>query len=77
MGKQTREVYTIEEHTDPVLASTQLEWSCPPKKISPRNKVKVTKMPVDLITLTEGDLFDINEIVHKVANDVLQEMRME
>jgi len=70
-GQQTGEGDRIEERVNLGSASTQLKQPCGPKKIAPWKKGKATKMFVDLITLTEGDLLDINETIREVANDVL------
>jgi len=34
-------------------------------------------LPIDLITLTEGDLHDIGETVHDVTSEALQEFMQE
>lgn len=40
-------------------------------------KVKVSKLSIDSITLTKGDLHDIDEMVCDVTNDFLQDFMQE
>lgn len=73
-GQGTEDVDRAEERADPGPELTQLKWSHVPEKLAPRKKVKATKTSVDPITLTEGDLFDINEMVRNVTKDTLEEV---
>lgn len=47
------------------------------EKSVPRKKMKASKTSVDPIMLTEGDLFDIGEMVHDVTKEALREVMME
>jgi len=47
------------------------------ERSGPRKKVRASKLAIDLITLTEGDLHDICETVYDVTNEVLQEFMTE
>jgi hypothetical protein len=44
---------------DPQTTSTQLKRQHPREQMGPRKKVKASKLSIDPITLTEGDLHDI------------------
>jgi len=62
---------------DPGTTSTQLKCLHTTERAGPRKKVKASKFSIDLITLTKGDLHDINEIVHDVINEALQDFMQE
>ena len=47
-----------------------MEW------IGPGKKTKASKFDGESITLTEGDLYEISDIVHGVTREVLQEAMM-
>lgn len=44
---------------------------------SPMKKIKATKLPVDLIILTEGDLHDIDKTMRNVTSEALQDFIQE
>lgn len=41
------------------------------EQTGPRKKTKASKLDVEPITLTEGDLYDISDIVHEVTREAL------
>lgn len=63
-----------EECVDPATTSQPLKQPRNPDKPVPRKKVKASKTFINPIMLTEGDLFDIGEIVCDVNKDALQEV---
>lgn len=57
---------------DPQTASTQLKHQRLSEQMGPHKKVKESKLSIDLITLTEGDLHDISEMVRDVTSEAPQ-----
>jgi len=49
----------------------------PVEQVGLRNKVKASKLSIDPITLTEGDLHDISKMLHDVTNEALQDLIQE
>jgi len=47
------------------------------EQVGPRKKSKASKTSFDPITLTEGDLHDIEEMVHDVTTEALQQFMEE
>jgi len=43
------------------------------ERSGPRKNVKASKLAIDPITLTEGDLHDIDEMVRDVTSEALQD----
>ncbi len=71
-GQEVEEIETTEGSVDPGAASTQLKCQRIVQRSGPWKKVKGSKLAIDLITLTEGDLHDIGETVRDVTSDTLQ-----
>ena len=63
--------------TDPQTASTQMKRQCPSEWTGPGKKVKASKLSIDPITLIEGDLHNIGEMVHDVTSEALQNFTQE
>lgn len=57
---------------DPKIKSTQLKHQRPSERTGLCKKVKVSKLSIDLITFTEGDLHDVGETVCDVTTKALQ-----
>jgi len=57
--------------------STQLKRPHTVERVGPRKKVKASKLAIDLITLTEGDLHDIGETIRDVTKEALQDFMQE
>lgn len=76
-GYELEEPETTEGSVDLGASSTQLKWPPIVERSGPRKNVKASKLAIDLITLTKGDLYDISETVHDVTNEVLQEFMTE
>lgn len=57
--------------------STQLKRPHTIERVGPRKKVKASKLAIDPITLTKGDLHDICETVRDVNNEALQDFMQE
>jgi len=70
-GQGAEDTKIVEESTDLGTTYTQLKWPCIAERSGPRKKVKTSKLDIDPITLTEGDLHDISETVHDVTNEAL------
>ena len=68
-----QEAEDTEEGIDPGTTSTQLKGPRITERLGPRKKVKVSKLTIDPITLTEGDLYDIDDTVREVTKEALQE----
>ena len=62
---------------DPTTMSTQLKWPHIVERAGPRKKVKASKLAIDPLTLTKGDLHDIGETVRDVTSEGLQEFMKE
>lgn len=62
--------------TDPSMKSTQLKCSHGMERTGPRKKTKASKLDGEPITLTEGDLYGIGNIVFKVTKEALQKAMM-
>ena len=62
---------------DPWTASTQLKCQHPAERVGSRKKVKASKFSIDMITLIEGDLHDIDKTVHDATNKALQDFMQE
>lgn len=75
--QEAEETKTIEGSADPGTASTQLKNPHITERVGPRKKVKASKLSIESITLTEGDLHDIDETVYDVTNEALQEFMQE
>jgi len=56
---------------DPQTASTQLKCQRLSERTGLCKKVKASKLSIDPITLTEGDLHDIGETVRNVTTEAL------
>ena len=69
--QEAKETETTEGGVDPRAALTQLKHPRIAERVGPRKKFKALKLAIDLITLTEGDLHDIDEIVHDVTSESL------
>ena len=76
-GQDAEEIETVEGSVDPGAASTQLKCPCIVEREGPRKKVKASKLAIDPITLTEGDLHDIGEMARDVTNEALQDFMQE
>jgi len=76
-GQEAKDTVIVEGSIDPGTTSTQLKCPHITERSGPRKKVKALKLAIDLITLTEGDLHDISEMVRNVTSEVLQEFMME
>jgi len=76
-GQEAEEEKTKEGGTDPRIVSTQMKCQHPAERVGSRKKVKASKLCIDLITLTEGDLHDISKTVHNVTNEALQDFMQE
>lgn len=63
----------IAEGTDPSVTSTQLKLPCGTESADPQKKTKAPKLDNEPITLAEGDLYDIGNIVREVTREVLLE----
>jgi len=61
-----------EGSADPQTKSTQLNRQHLTERTRPRKKAKESKLSIDLITLTDGDLHDIGEMVRDVTSEALQ-----
>jgi len=61
------------EGADPSTTPAQLKRMCGIEQIGPRKKTKASKLEGETITLTEGALYDISDIVHEVTREALQE----
>jgi len=72
-GQEVEETKIAEGSRDPGATSTQLKYPLIAKRVGPRKKVKASKFSIDSITLTEGDLHDIDETVLDVTSEVLQD----
>lgn len=59
------------EGIDPSMKSTQLKWPHGMELTGPRKKTKASKLDGEHITLTEGDLYDISDIIYEVTREVL------
>ena len=55
------------------MMSTKLKHQQPQEKVVSRKKTKASKASLDPITLTEGNLHDIDEIVRDVTVEALQQ----
>jgi len=76
-GQEAEDTDLAEESADQGTTSTQLKRSCVEEISGPRKKVKTSKLAIDPITLTEGDLHDISNTVCNVTSEVLQDLMME
>lgn len=76
-GQEAEDVETAAGSVDTGTSSTQLKHPHVAERTAPRKKVKASKLDIDLITLTEGDLHDIGETVCDVTNEALQEFIQE
>jgi len=65
------------EAVDPSTTSTHLKWSRMTEQTGSWKKSKAYKLDGEPITLTDCDLCDINDTVHEVTREVLQEAMME
>ena len=52
-------------------------WQCSREKLGPWKKSKASKTSFDPITLIEGDLHDIGEMVRDLTVDILQQFAEE
>lgn len=62
---------------DPSTMSAHLKWLHATKQTGPWKKTKASKLDGEPITVTEGDLCNIGDTVHKVTKEVLQEAMTE
>ena len=76
-GREADEAEMAEGSVDPGTASTQLKHQHPVERPRLRKKVKASKLSIDPITLTEGDLHNIKETVHDVTSEDLQNFMQE
>lgn len=76
-GQEAEDIDLAEESADPETTSTQLKWSHVIEISCPRKKVKASKLAIDPIKLTEGDLYEIGETVRNVTKEALQEVMTE
>ena len=76
-GQEAEDTEMAEGSTDPGTTYTQLKRLRIVERLDPRKKVKASKLAIDPITLTKGDLHDIDEIVRDVTSEVLQEFMTE
>lgn len=70
-GQEAEDIDLDREHTDMETTSQQLKPLRVLKKPVPRKKTKACKASIDPITLTEGDMFDISEMIRSVTKDAL------
>ena len=77
IGQEAEDIDLVEEGVDLGTTLTQLKLSHILERSGPKKKVKASKLAIDPITLTEGDLHDISEMVCDVTNDALQEFMTE
>lgn len=70
-GHEAEDTNLAEEGGDLGTMSTQLKRSCVTERSGPQEKVKASKLTFDPITLTEGNLYDIGDMVHEVTKEVL------
>lgn len=63
--------------TNPQTASTQLKHQHMTEWTGFRKKVKASKLLIDPITLTKGDLHDIGETVRDFTSEALQNFMQE
>lgn len=69
---------TEEQHgVDPQETSSRIKRPREPEKEGSRKKSKATKTSLDPITLTEGDLHDIDDKVRDVTTDALQQFEQQ
>lgn len=73
MPSQGQEAETEEGGVDPRTALTQLKRQHPAERAGSWKKVKASKLSIDPIILTEGDLYEIGETVRDVTNEALQD----
>lgn len=71
------EIEEEEGGADPQTTSTQLKHQHLSERTGPHKKVKVSKMSIDPITLTEGYLHDIGETVPDVTINAIQNITEE
>lgn len=76
-GQGAEDINLADDRANLKTTSQWLKCLRVPEKQIPRKKVKASKESIDLITLTECDLFDIGETVRNVTKDALQEVMME
>jgi len=63
----------IEQHgVDPHTTSDHIKHPREQEKVGSRKKYKANKVSLDPITLTEGDLHDIGDMVQDVTAEELQ-----
>lgn len=67
----------IAKSTDLSTTSTQLKQPRGIEVSGPRKNTKASKLDIEPITLTEGDLYNIGDIVHDFTREVLQEAMVE
>ena len=66
-----------EEGADPGTTSTQLKRPRVTQRSRQWKKVKASKLAIDAITLTEGNLYDIDDMVREITKEALQEVMTE
>lgn len=71
MPSHGQEIKEEEGSTDPQTASKQLKHYHLSERTGPCKKVKASKLSINLITLTEGDLHDIGKKVRYVTYKAL------
>jgi hypothetical protein len=77
-GQEAEEAETEEGRHGPTNRVHTVEAPTPNREEQgPRKKVKASKLSIDPITLTEGDLHDIGETVRDVTNEALQDFMQE
>lgn len=59
------------EGADLSITSTQLKWPCVTGISGPGKKAKASKLDIKPITLTEGDVYDIDDRVCEVTREEL------
>lgn len=76
-GHEAEEVETVEGSADPRTMSTQLKFPHIAERVGLRKTFKASRLSIDPITLTKGDLHDIDEMVHDGTNEALQDFTQE
>jgi len=74
-GLEADETETPKEGADLQTMTTQLNYQCLTEQAGPRKKRKASKLSINPITLTKGDLYDIDETMHNATFEVLEELR--
>lgn len=71
------EAETVEGSANTRTTSTQLMHPHKTERVGSRKKVKASKLAIDRITLTKGDLHDIGKTIRNVTNEALQDFMQE